>query len=100
MAKSRRYHTSRRNVSFRKVFAELDAKAFASSKAIVGALTILAIGLIGRTGHLTYVVDILQRVLLFFDLTYTGIAAGVIQVAILAYICGLLFATLYNKMSI
>ncbi len=76
---------------------KLDAKALGYAAAILSAICMLLLGILGNLGIYTSAVEMMQKWHLFFSLSIVGIIAGIIEAAIAGFIFGYLFAWLYNK---
>lgn len=65
--------------------------------ALVDALFVLILSLVGLAGFATTTVDTLKSYGIGYDLTFLGIVVGILVAAIFGYIFGWLTAALYNK---
>ncbi len=75
---------------------KLNAIALGWTAAVLSALGMLILGILGNFGLYTEAVEIMQKWHLFFDLSIGGIIAGIIEAAVISFITGYLFGWLYN----
>lgn len=78
---------------------KLNEKALGFSLAIISAICMLLLGILGSFGIYTGAVEAMQRWHLFFSLSIDGIIAGIIEAAVWSFIAGWLIAYFYNKFS-
>ncbi len=76
---------------------KIDEKALGYSFAIIYALYMLLLGILGNLGIYLGAVETMQKWHLFFSLSIIGIIGGVIEAAIISFIFGYVLAILYNK---
>ncbi len=77
---------------------KLRSLTLAGSAAIVAAVVMLLLGILGNVGVYTGAVEMMQQWHMFFSLSIGGIIAGMFEAAIItfAFIC--LFGFLYNRL--
>lgn len=75
----------------------LHANAFGLSAAILSGICMLALSLLGLAGLYTGAVEMMQQWHMWYSLTPLGVVLGIVEVGVLSYIGGWLFATIYNK---
>lgn len=80
-----------------KMANKLNAKALGLSLALIGALCMLLLGILGNFGVYLGAVEMMQTWHLFFSLSLLGIIAGMIEAAIISFVFGWLIAYFYNK---
>lgn len=73
--------------------------ALAGSAAIVAAVVMLLLGILGNLGVYTGAVEMMQQWHIFFSLSIGGIIAGMFEAAIITFVFIYLFGFLYNKLS-
>lgn len=76
---------------------KLDPKAAGYSIAILGALCMLVLGILGKLGIYTNAVNAMKQWHIFFDLTFVGIIAGIIEGAVAGFVIAYLAVYFYNK---
>lgn len=64
--------------------------------AVVSAIIMLALGILGNLGIYTGAVAMMQEWHLFFSLSVMGIIGGMIESAIVSFVILYLFALIYN----
>jgi len=72
--------------------------ALAGSAAIVAAIVMLLLGILGNLGVYKGAVEMMEQWHLFFSLSIGGIIAGMVEAAIITFIFMYLFGYLYNKL--
>jgi len=77
--------------------AKLNPLALGYALAIISAVIMLLMGILGNLGIYTKGVEAMQQWHMFFSLSIGGIIAGMIEAAISSFILGYIFAWLYNK---
>lgn len=77
---------------------KLNALAFGAAAAIVAALSMLILGLLGNLGMYTGAVSMMEQWHMFFSLTAFGIFTGMIEAAVISFVFLAIFAVLYNKL--
>ncbi len=73
--------------------------ALAGSAAIVAAVAMLLLGILGNIGVYTGAVEMMQQWHVFFSLSIGGIIAGMFEAAIITFVFIYLFGFLYNRLS-
>jgi hypothetical protein len=68
------------------------------SAAIVSAVTMLLLGVLGNIGVYTGAVEMMQQWHVFFSLSIGGIVAGIVEGAVVSFLLAYLFGWLYNKL--
>lgn len=76
---------------------KLNALALGYATAILSAICMLLLGILGNLGIYTSAVTTMQQWHIFFSLSIIGIIAGIIEGAIAGFIIAYVFAWLYNK---
>ncbi|WP_210409026.1 hypothetical protein [Methanococcoides sp. AM1] len=76
---------------------QLKPLAFSLAAAIVAAIVMLLLGILGNLGMYTGAVEMMQQWHTFFSLDPTGIIAGMVEAAIISFIFAYLFGIFYNK---
>jgi len=79
------------------VTEKLNSLAFGTSAAIVAALCMLILGILGNIGVYKGAVEMASQWHMFFSLTPVGILAGIIEGAIISFVCFYIFGWIYNK---
>ena len=75
---------------------KLSALALGYGIAILAAIHMLLLGILGSMGVYMGAVDLMMQVHLFFSLGLVGIITGIIEGAVMGFICGYLIAYFYN----
>ena len=78
---------------------KLRSLTLAGSAAIVAAVVMLLLGILGNIGVYTGAVEMMQQWHMFFSLSIGGIIAGMFEVAIITFVFIYLFGFLYNRLS-
>lgn len=73
--------------------------ALAGSAAIVAAVVMLLLGILGNIGVYSGAVEMMQQWHMFFSLSIGGIIAGMFEAAIITFVFIYLFGFLYNRLS-
>jgi len=76
---------------------KLNSLAFAASGAIVAALSMLILGILGNIGVYMGAVEMMTQWHMFFSLTPFGILTGMIEAAVISFAFFYIFGWLYNK---
>ncbi len=76
---------------------KLNALALGYAAAIISALCMLLLGVLGNIGIYTGAVQMMQQWHMFFSLSILGIITGMIEVAIIGFVFGYLFGWFYNR---
>ena len=79
---------------------QLDALALAGAAAIIAAVVMLLVGVLGAIGVYQGGVEMMQQWHLFFEPTIMGIIAGMVEAAIITFVFVYAVAFLYNMFSI
>ena len=79
---------------------KLNSFAFAASAAIVAALSMLILGILGNIGVYMGAVEMMSQWHMFFSLTPFGILTGMIEAAVISFVFFFIFGWIYNKISI
>lgn len=78
---------------------KLNPLAFGYAGALVAALTMLLLGVLGNLGIYLGAVEMMAQWHVFFNLSIIGIITGIIEAAIITFAFLYLFGWLYNKLS-
>lgn len=78
---------------------KLSAKGFGFAAAVLSALVMLGLGVLGNLGIYTGAVEQMQGWHMFFSLSVGGIIAGTVEAAAWGFVFGLAFAWLYNRLA-
>jgi hypothetical protein len=73
--------------------------ALAGAAAIVAAVIMLLLGILGNIGVYTGAVEAMQQWHMFFSLSIGGIIAGMFEAVVITFIFVYLFAFLYSKLA-
>jgi hypothetical protein len=73
--------------------------AFAGSAAIVAALSMLILGILGHMGLYKGAVEMMMQWHMFFSLTPFGIFTGIIEAMVISFVFFYLFGWIYNKLT-
>jgi hypothetical protein len=76
---------------------KLNSLAFGTSAALVAALSMLILGILGNIGVYQGAVEMASQWHMFFSLTPVGIITGMIEGAIISFVFFYLFGWIYNK---
>ncbi|MFQ5754415.1 MAG: hypothetical protein ACE5HI_20750 [bacterium] len=76
---------------------KLNALALGYSGAIISAVCMLLLGILGKIGLYTGAVTMMSEWHMFFSLSIMGIVGGMIEAAIISFIVLYAFAIVYNK---
>ncbi len=71
---------------------------FGFAGAIVSAICMLLLGILGNMGIYMGAVEMMQKWHIFFTLSIGGIILGIIEAAIIGFVFLYLFALIYNKL--
>ena len=77
---------------------KINQNALALAGAIVAAITMVLLGILGNVGIYTGATDMMIQWHMFFSLSIGGIIAGLIEASIISYVSLYLFAWVYNKL--
>jgi hypothetical protein len=76
---------------------KLNSLALGTSAAIVAALCMLILGILGNIGVYMGAVEMASQWHMFFSLTPVGILTGIIEGAIISFVFFYIFGWIYNK---
>jgi hypothetical protein len=76
---------------------ELDALALGYAAAIISAVVMLLLGILGSVGVYTGAAGMMVQWHMFFSLSIGGIIAGMIEAAIISFVIAYAFGLVYNK---
>ena len=76
---------------------KLDELALGYASAIISALIMLILGILGNIGIYTGAVEMMQKWHMFFSLGIFGIITGMIEAAIISFVFAYAFGWIYNK---
>jgi len=76
---------------------KLNSLAFGASAAIVAALSMLILGILGNIGLYKGAVEMMTQWHMFFTLSPLGIITGMIEGAVISFLFFYIFAWVYNK---
>lgn len=77
--------------------AKLNSLALGYAAAILAAIIMLLLGILGNIGVYTGAVDMMAQWHVFFSLSIGGIIAGMVEAAIITFVFVYLFGFIYNK---
>ena len=77
--------------------AKLNSLALGYAAAILAAIIMLLLGILGNIGVYTGAVDMMQQWHVFFSLSIGGIIAGMFEAAVVSFVFAYLFGFVYNK---
>ena len=75
----------------------LNSLALGYAGAILSAIIMLVMGILGNLGIYSGAVEMMQEMHLFFSLSIGGIIAGMIEAAIISFVILYAFGRIYNK---
>jgi hypothetical protein len=78
---------------------ELNSFAFGTAAAIVAAIGMLVLSVVGIFGIYTGAVEMMMRWHMFYSLTPIGIITGMVEAAVISFIFFYLFAWIYSKLT-
>jgi hypothetical protein len=73
--------------------------ALGGAAAIVAAIIMLLLGVLGNIGVYTGAVEMMQQWHMFFSLSIGGIIAGMVEAAVVTFVFAYLFGVIYNKLA-
>ena len=76
---------------------KLNSLALGYAAAIISAVLMLLLGVLGNLGVYTGAVEMMQTAHMFFDLSVVGIVTGIIETAVISFVFAFLFGWTYNK---
>ena len=79
--------------------AKLNSLALGYVAAILSAVIMLLLGILGNIGVYTKGVEAMQQWHFFFSLSIVGIIAGIVEAAVVSFVFGYLFGLIYNKLA-
>ena len=79
--------------------AILKPLALAGAAAIVAAIVMLLLGILGNFGVYTEAVEMMRQWHVFFSLSIGGIIAGIFEGAVITFVFAYLFVFIYNKLA-
>ena len=77
---------------------KLNAAAFGSAGAIISAVMMLLLGILGNLGLYIHAVKQMQDWHRFFSLTPLGILGGIIEAAVVGFVLFYAFGLVYNSL--
>ncbi len=77
---------------------KLNVFSFGAAAAIVAAIGMLILGILGNLGIYSGAVSMMSQWHMFFSLTPLGILAGMIEAAVITFVFIYLFGWIYNKL--
>ncbi len=77
--------------------AKLNSLALGGAAAILAAVIMLLLGILGRIGVYTDAVEMMQQWHVFFSLSIGGIITGMVEGAVVSFVFVYLFGFIYNK---
>lgn len=77
--------------------AKLNSLALGGAAAILAAIIMLLLGILGSIGVYTDAVDMMQQWHVFFSLSIGGIIAGMVEGAAATFVFVYFFGFIYNK---
>ena len=78
---------------------KINTLVFALSAAIVAALSMLILGVLGNIGLYEGAVEMMMKWHMFFSLTSLGIFTGMVEAAVITFAFFAIFGWLYNKLN-
>jgi hypothetical protein len=81
------------------MIAKLNPLTFGISAAIVAALSMLILGILGNIGLYKGAVEMMMQWHMFFSLTPFGIFTGIIEAAVISFVFFYIFGWFYNIFS-
>ncbi len=78
---------------------KLNSLPLGYTAAILAAIVMLLLGILGNIGVYTSAVEAMQQWHVFFSLGFGGIIAGMVEGAVASFIFVYLFALIYNKLA-
>jgi len=78
---------------------KINTLVFASAGAIVAALSMLILGILGNIGLYKGAVEMMRQWHMFFSLTVFGIFTGMIEAAVITFVFFVIFGWIYNKLN-
>lgn len=81
-----------------KMAGKLSALTLGYSAAIISAVIMLLLGVLGNIGVYTGAVEMMQQWHVFFSLSIGGVVAGMVEAAVVSFVLAYVFGWLYNKL--
>jgi len=78
---------------------KLNSLVLGYAAAILAAIIMLLLGILGNIGVYTGAVDMMQQWHVFFSLSIGGIIAGMVEGAVVTFVFVYLFGFIYNKLA-
>ncbi len=85
------------NHEVKKMTEKLNELALGYATAILSAVSMLILGILGNFGIYTGAVEMMQKWHVFFSLSIGGIIIGMIEAAVMGFVLAYVFGWLYNK---
>lgn len=79
------------------ITGKLDELALGYASAIISAVSMLLLGILGNVGIYTGAVEMMRKWHMFFSLGIVGIITGMIEAAIISFVFAYAFGWIYNK---
>jgi len=79
--------------------AKFNPLAMGGAGAIVAAVVMLLLGILGNNGVYTGAVQMMQQWHMFFSLSIGGIIAGMFEAGVITFVFAYLFGFIYNKLA-
>lgn len=76
---------------------KLNSLALGYAAAIISAVLMLLLGVLGNLGVYTGAVEMMQTAHMFFNLSVVGVITGMIEAAVISFVFACLFGWTYNK---
>lgn len=76
---------------------KLNPLALGYAAAVIAAVGMLLLGILGNLDIYTGAVEMMQEVHMFFDLSIVGIITGILEAAVISFVFTYVFAWTYNK---
>lgn len=76
---------------------KLNSLALGYAAAIIAAVCMLLLGILGNLEVYTGAVEMMQEWHVFFDLSVVGIITGMIEAAVVSFISVFIFGWIYNR---
>ena len=77
---------------------KLNSLALGYAAAIVSAIVMLLLGILGNLGIYSGAVEMMEAWHLFFSLSIGGIIGGIVESAVISFVFAYIFGTVYNKL--
>ncbi len=78
---------------------KLNSFAFGTAAAIVAAISMLVLSVVGKFGIYTGAVEMMTKWHMFYSLTTIGIITGMFEAAAISFVFFYLFAWIYTKLT-